>query len=152
MRAPTRLLTASLLICCLTAAAQQEAGVWRAASSNARSITGDIILSNEKLTINFLGFTMVRIRGLEKTEPAAAFDTESNPGGSGALYRLDIAGTRKFLHKNTLCGSEDTQWMATYASPHSLQVAFFSGQKPPTFTPEAIANSTDLCGTYSYVR
>ena len=58
----------------------------------------------------------------------------------------------KFLHKNTLCGGEDTQWMVTSASGKSLQVAFFSGTTMPVLTPEVMANTTDLCGTYSYAR
>jgi hypothetical protein len=65
---------------------------------------------------------------------------------------LDIPGATKFLHKNTLCGGEDTTWMATYASGKSLQIAFFSGAKPPVLTIDALANSTDLCGTYTYQR
>ena len=144
-------ITASLLLCCLTVGAQ-EMGLWRATSSTARAITGDIALSAQKLTINFQSFTIVRVRALESAEPAAAFDTESNPNGGGSLYRLSVPAATKLLHKNTLCGTDDTQWMATYATAHSLQVAFFSGQKPPVFTKDAISNSSDLCGTYSYSR
>jgi hypothetical protein len=51
-----------------------------------------------------------------------------------------------------LCGGEDTQWMVTYVAGPSLHLAFFSGQKAPVLAPDAIANSTDLCGTFSYVR
>jgi hypothetical protein len=42
--------------------------------------------------------------------------------------------------------------MVTFVAGRSMQLAFFSGQKPPVFTQEAISNSTDLCGTFSYVR
>jgi hypothetical protein len=56
------------------------------------------------------------------------------------------------VHKNTLCGGEDTQWMAAYVKGKSLQVAFFSGGEAPVFTFDAIAHSSNLCGTYSYVR
>jgi hypothetical protein len=42
--------------------------------------------------------------------------------------------------------------MATYVEGRSLKLAFFSGQKAPVFTLDAISNSTDLCGTYNYVR
>ena len=42
--------------------------------------------------------------------------------------------------------------MVTYAAGHDLRVAFFSNPNPPLLTPEAIANSTDLCGTFSYTR
>jgi len=33
-----------------------------------------------------------------------------------------------------------------------LQVAFFSGASAPVLTVEALGKSTDLCGTFSYVR
>ena len=144
-------IAASFLICCLTLAAQQEKGMWRAASSTAKSITGDIALSDEKITINFLSFTMVRVRALDKTELSAALDADSKAAGTGSLYRMNIPASRKFLKKNSLCGAEDTEWMATYVAGRSLQLAFFSGQTPPVLTLDALANSSDLCGTYSYV-
>jgi hypothetical protein len=59
---------------------------------------------------------------------------------------------QRFLHKNTLCGTQDTQWMAAYVAGKSLQVAFFSGDDAPVFTFDAIAHSPNLCGTYIYVR
>jgi hypothetical protein len=140
-----------VLACSLTVAAQ-ERGIWRAASSTAQSITGDVALSEDKLSINFSGFTIAQIRALEPGELSAVFAAEGGAGGSGNLYRLRIPGDKKFLHKNTLCGSEDTQWMVTYVAGHSLHLAFFSGPKMPVFTPDAIANTTDLCGTFSYAR
>jgi hypothetical protein len=140
-----------VLACSLTAAAQEK-GIWRAASSTAESITGDVALSEDKLSINFSGFTIAQIRALEPGELSAVFEAEGGAGGSGSLYRLRIPGDKRFLHKNTLCGSEDTQWMATYVAGHALHLAFFSGPKMPVFTPDAIANTTDLCGTFSYVK
>jgi hypothetical protein len=134
------------------AAVAQDKGNWRAASSTAKSITGDVGLSEEKVAINFSMFTIARIRGLQAAEASALFDADSSGEGSGSLYRLNIPATKTFLHHNTLCGSEDTQWMATYAVGRSLQLAFFSGMKPPVLTLEALANSSDACGTYSYVR
>jgi hypothetical protein len=146
-----RAVTGSLLIFCLTVAAQEK-GNWRASSNNARSITGDVALSEEKISINFSLFTMVRIRSLDKSEISAAFDADSNADGSGSLYRLNIPAAKKFLHKNGLCGDEDTQWMATYVSGRALQLAFFSGEQAPIFTLDAISNSTALCGTFAYGR
>jgi hypothetical protein len=140
-----------VLVWCMTAAAQDK-GYWRAASSTAKSITGDVALSDEKISINLVSFTVARIRGLEKAEASALFDPDGTAAGSGVLYRLIVPGERKFLHKNSLCGSDDTQWMVTYVAGRSLQLAFFSGAKPPVFTSDAIANSTDLCGKFSYVK
>jgi hypothetical protein len=141
----------SILTCCLIMTAQEK-GTWRAVSSTARSITGDIAISEEKLTINFLNFTIAQIRRLDPKEINAVFEGTNAATGSGNLYRLDIPATKKFLRKNSLCGADDTEWMATFASGRSLQLAFFSGDKPPLFTPEALATSTNLCGTYSYVK
>src|ERR1039457_1555963 len=82
-------IAASFLICSLALAAQEK-GAWRAASSNARSITGDVALSDEKIAINFSPFTMVRVRALEKSELSAAFDADPNTSGGGSVYRLNI--------------------------------------------------------------
>lgn len=144
-------IASSLLICCLTLAAQEK-GIWSAVSSNAKSITGDVELSNEKISIDLMTFPMARIRSLEKAELSAAFDADSNANGSGSLFRLNVPAARKFLRKNSLCGAEDTAWMATYVHGNSLQLAFFSGQKPPVLTLDALANSSDVCGVFSYAR
>jgi hypothetical protein len=140
-----------VLVCCMTAAAQEK-GIWRAASNTARSITGDVALSDEKITINFVNFTIARIRAVEPAEAGALFDADSSTPGNGSLYRLSIPASKTFLHHNTLCGSEETQWMVTYAAGRSLRLAFFSGQKPPVLTLDALPNSADMCGTYSYAR
>ncbi len=95
---------------------------------------------------------MAQIRPLQPAELTAAFGIDGTPSGRGNLYRIDIPGSTKFLRKNTLCGGEDTEWLATYVSGRYLQLAFFSGAKMPVFTPEAIGNSTDLCGVYAYAR
>ena len=141
----------SVLACCLSVAAQEK-GLWRAESSTAQSITGDVAFAGEKMSINFTSFVVAQIRSLEPGEVSAVFDADSNASGSGNLYRLNIPAAKKFMHKNTLCGTEDVQWMATYVTGRSLKLAFFSGAKMPVFALNEIANSTDLCGTFSYVR
>src|SRR5579871_794453 len=88
----------------------QEKGNWRAASTNAASITGDIAISDTKVSINFISFTMAQIRRLEPAETSAVFAAE-DASGSGSLYRLNIPAKQRFLRHNSLCGSEDTQWM-----------------------------------------
>ncbi|MGA8044508.1 MAG: hypothetical protein WCA37_17065 [Terracidiphilus sp.] len=134
------------------ACAAQDKGYWRAASNSAVSITGDITIANAKVTINFSTFPLAPIRTLSTAEVAAAFDADVNVGGNGNLYRLNVPAAKRFLHHNTLCGTEDTQWMATYVEGKTMQVAFFSGANAPVLTMDALANSTDLCGTYTYGR
>jgi hypothetical protein len=143
---------AALLLACHVPLRAQELGYWRAASSTAKSVTGDVAFSDAKMLINFFNFSIVRARDLEPAEVSSVFDADSNSGAKGHLYKVNIPATRKFLHKNTLCGTEDTQWIVVYVEGTSLNLAFFSGQKPPTFTLDAISNSTNLCGTYTYTR
>ncbi len=151
MRHTRVLATFGFLLLTLCAFAQDK-GTWRAASKTARAITGDIAFGGEKIAINFATFTIAQIRTVDPAEVKTAFDMADAPAGGGNLYRLSIPSDMKFMHKNTLCGAEDTQWMVTYAAGKQLQVAFFSGEKMPVLTAEAMATATDLCGTYSYVR
>jgi hypothetical protein len=132
----------------------QERGYWRPASKTAQSITGDITFNGDKMTINFFTLTVAEIRPLKPAEISAAFSDASAdaPAGTGHLYRLSIPGDRRFLHKNTLCGSDETQWMATWVSGKQMQIAFFSNATPPVLTIEALNGSPNLCGTFAYVR
>jgi hypothetical protein len=134
-------------------AQQQDKGYWRAASNTAAKITGDISISDSKLTINFHSYPLASIRKLQPAEVSAVFDADVNAASPGALYRLKIPAALRFMHHNTLCGTDETQWMATYLSDSkSLEVAFFSGDEMPVFTIDKISNSSNLCGTYSFVR
>ena len=141
---------AILPLCTLSSAAQED-GPWRAASTNARAITGDVMFSPLKLTINFTTFTIAQIRSIETEEILALFNPDITTG-AGNVFRVDIPADRKFLHRNTLCGSESTQWVVTYAQGRNLQIALFSGAAPPALTVDAINNATNLCGIFSYIR
>lgn len=142
----------ALLFVCSLSLSAQDRGYWNAASTTAKSITGDISIGTNKVTINFSSFPLAPIRTLGPAEVAAAFDADVNAGGNGQLYRFNVPADKRFLHHNTLCGSDDTQWMATYVAGRNLQVAFFSGENPPVLTVDALANSTSLCGTFEYAR
>lgn len=143
---------ASLALVCSLPGSAQDKGFWRAASNNAHAITGDISLSDARVTINFFSYPIAQIRTLNSAEVAAVFDADSSAGANGWLYRLNIPAEKRLLNKNTLCGTADTQWMATYVAGRNLYVAFFSGDNAPVFTFDAIASSTDLCGTFTYGR
>ena len=132
--------------------AQQEQGYWRAASTNARAITGDIDIGENSITINFTPFTIAPIRTLKTVEVAALFDVDVNSGVQGHLYRLSIPSERRFLHKNTLCGTESTQWMATYISGRNLQITLFSGLDEPVFSFDALGKTSTRCATFTYAR
>ena len=152
MKKRTLFAAASLLLAGAISGAAQDRGYWRAASSTATGITGDITISIAKVTINFATFPLAQIRALKPAEVSAVFDADVNAGISGTLYRLDVPAGKRFLHRNTLCGEEDTQWMATYVTGHTLDVAFFSGDDMPVFSFDAIQKSSALCGTYAYER
>lgn len=143
---------AGLALLGCTSILAQELGYWRAASSSAQSVTGDVGLYDTKIIIDFFSFPIVHARDLDAAEVSSVFDVDSNSGAKGHLYRLNIPASKKFMHKNTLCGAENTQWMVTYVEGRSLQLAFFSGEKVPVFTLDAISNSTNACGTYTYTH
>ncbi|MBB5057248.1 hypothetical protein HDF16_001933 [Granulicella aggregans] len=130
----------------------QERGSWRPASKTAQSITGDVTFNGERMTINFFSLTVAEIRPLKTDEVLAAFDGADVTAGAGHLFRLSIPGDKRFLHKNTLCGSDETQWMATFVAGKELKIAFFSNAIPPVFTIEALGKSENLCGVYTYAR
>jgi hypothetical protein len=140
------------LLTCPLSGLTVDTGDWRAASTDAVSITGDLHISAAKLTINYASFPLAQIRSLEPGEITAVFNEDNNAGGGGNLYRLDVPAEQKFIHHNTLCGTDDTQWMVTYVSGRALEVAFFSGSQMPILTVDALAHTTNLCGTYRYKR
>jgi hypothetical protein len=153
MMTPFRTHLAAVIALCIAATipiAAQEAGPWRAVSNTAHTITGDVIFSDTKLTINFTSFIMSQIRDLQPAEALALFNADAT--GQGHLYRISIPAEKRFLHHNTLCGSEPTDWAITFVSGRNLQVAFFSGAAIPTLTIDALNDSATLCGTYTYGR
>lgn len=153
LRASVISLAFALLLHCLALQCiAQDKGMWRAASNTANSITGDIAISPIKLTINIVSYPLAQVRTLKPEEVSAVFDADISAGGTGTLYSLRIPAAQRFLHKNTLCGSDETQWMATFVSGRTLQLAFFSGSVPPVFTLDAISKSGAVCGTFTYAR
>jgi hypothetical protein len=146
-------LLGALLACSLSFSVPlvaQDTGYWRAAGNTAKSITGDVALTSEKISINFSTYWIAQIRALTPAELSATFGLDANAPGTGNLYRLRIPSDKKLLHKNTLCGGEDTQWLATYSTGRTLQLAFFSTSKMPVLTAEAMTNNSDLCGVFQY--
>ncbi len=151
------LVLASLFLGISAWAHAQETGYWQAASTSAKKITGDVSFSSEKISIDYHTFWIAQIRTLTPAEISAAFgvafnESGANTAGSGNLYRVSIPADRRMLHKNTLCGSDDTQWIATYSTGRTLQLAFFSTSHMPVLTSSALASSSNLCGVFSYAR
>jgi hypothetical protein len=140
-------------VCSFTPALHaQEDGYWRASSNTAKSITGDLALGGTKMTLNFVTFSVSQIRLLTKDEMVAVFNPDAPDAAVGHLYKLDIPGDRKFLHKNSLCGSETVRWMATAVMGRNVEIAMFSSEAVPVLTFDAVQNSQTLCGTFTYSR
>jgi hypothetical protein len=129
-----------------------DRGLWHASSKPAKSVTGDIVFTDYKVTLDFFTYTIANIRTLTPAELAAAFAADPATTSAGTLYRLDIPGGKKFLHGTPLCGAEDTQWIATYTSGRSLELLFFSGNDMPVLTLDALTDAPNLCGRYAYTR
>lgn len=149
MRIPS-LMFVMIVLLAVGPATAQEKGYWSASNNTARSITGDLQFTPDKITINFSTFTLAQIRELKPDEKQTLFPSAA--AGVGNLYRVQISGDKKFLHKNTLCGGDETDWIITWVSGKQLNVAMFSGGSIPALTPEALANSQRMCGTYMYTR
>ena len=133
----------------------QEKGRWQPLSTTARGITGGLAFSDEKLTINFMKFAIAEIRDLTPAELQVIATPDPNGKNllaAGHLYRLSIPADQHFLNRNTMCGGEETQWMATSVQGKTLQLAFFSGGQIPVLTAESMATTTNVCGTFAYVR
>ncbi len=150
-------LTAALAIAAVLAGAaragaQEDHGAWMSASTNARAITGDMVIADGKVTIDYWIFPLAIIRRLKPVEVSSVFDADVNAGISGTLYRLRVPAAQRFEHKNTLCGEEDAQWMATYVTGKKMEVAFFSGDDIPVFSFDAVQKSSTLCGTFAFTR
>lgn len=147
---PTYAAATFALLLPLAAAPAQEAGNWRATNSSARTITGDIALAANAISINLASFPISEIRALKPEELAAAFDADANSPSVGKLFRVNIPAAHKFLHKNSICGSDDAQWMASFQTGRTLSLAFFSGATPPALTLDAPTDNR--CGTFAFSR
>jgi hypothetical protein len=146
-----RSLTMGVVVLLLTGAIPaQERGYWSAQSSNARAITGDLAFGADKVTINFSTFTLAQIRELKPEEKMALFPDAG--AGVGNLYRVQIGSDKKFVHKNSLCGGEETDWLVTWVSGKELVVAIFSGGSIPALTVDELNKTTRMCGIFTYAR
>jgi hypothetical protein len=148
----SQLAAALLFLSAGIAVLAQESGYWYPSSQSAADVTGPVELKANRITIEFVKIPMVQVRALTPDEALAVFDVESAVAGSGALYHLKVPAATTFVSKNTLCGHDDTGWMATWASGKVLKISFFSGEKAPVLNFVALNNSAERCGTYTYVR
>ena len=153
MRSRSLLVAAFAVVFAFTlSATAQEDGPWRAASTNARAITGRYRLLSTKVHHQLHHFHHQPRSVRSKLRRSSRSSTPISPRAAAISSASTFQPIRRFLHKNTLCGSESTQWIVTYAQGRSLQVALFSGSTPPVLTVDALNDPSNLCGIFSYVR
>ena len=116
------------------------------------SITGDIALTPGKLLMAHRAFPLKQARAIEPAHLADVGKIVNATGDvqSAALYKTMVPRRTALLKANIICGSKDAEWMLAVFEKNELAVAFFAGAKEPDLAPNAVANSTDLCGTFSY--
>jgi hypothetical protein len=153
------LVAVSLLVTCVGSRqtrAQSGEQKWTAMSNTAMSITGSIELSSNELTMAGKSYALVLASNVVPPQLGAAglLVSMAQPT-TASLYKLSIPSTTKLLNGNTICGPNAANWLLTVigTSPpvqtdQMLSLAFFSGSAQPDLA--SAANSTSLCGTFSY--
>jgi hypothetical protein len=135
-----------------TGRAEAAAAKWSAMSTTAMSITGDVTLSPTDLTMAGTGYPLTHVATVPAQQRAGIgqFIAVTEPAAVD-LYRIKIPGARKLRNGNTLCGGNDVAWLLVVSgSGPTLALAFFSGAAQPPLDPNALSNSTALCGTFTY--
>jgi len=128
--------------------------VWIAASQTARSITGDITLTSDKLILAHTTFPLTFVRDVkkEKLEDAGKIVDLSGSPSSARLFKTLVSRHSILLNSNTICGPDaDATWMLAVYNRGTLSLTFFSGAKEPNLDYKAAEASPYICGTYMYV-
>jgi len=114
-----------LIVLTAFSSAAQDKGYWPASSNTAKSITGDIAISDAKLVINFAGFPMVQARDLKPAEVSAVFDADINVGRTGFLYHLTVPGTKRFCTTTPSAAPKTRSgWQPLFRAAHSRSPSF----------------------------
>jgi hypothetical protein len=153
------LVAIAFVVACVAAGqtrAQSGAQKWTAMSNTAMSITGDIELSSNELTLAGKSYALVLVSNIAAPQLAAAGEIVAMAQPTTAsLYKLSIPAGTKLVNGNTICGPNAANWLLTVIgtgppaqTDQMLSLAFFSGSGKPDLA--SAANSTSLCGTFSY--
>jgi hypothetical protein len=142
-----------------SAAAQTQAQTqekWVAMSHTAMSITGDITLSSDKLTMGGADYPLTLVRTIDAqhlSDVGRLFDGTKPIGAS--LYKTNIPATAKPLKGGTIC-AKGAKWLLTakgsspYDKKPELSLASFSSDAEPNLA--TATESTELCATFTYVH
>jgi hypothetical protein len=127
---------------------------WSAMSTTAMSITGDIAISANDLTMAGADYPLTHVAAAPTQQRAGIGQVVAITQPTGAdLYRVKIPGALKLQNGNTLCGGKDVTWLVVVSgSGPTLALAFLAGSAQPSLDGSALSNSTALCGTFTYGR
>ncbi len=142
----------------------RQAVKWTAMSHTAYAITGDVVTSRDSISLLKKSYPLVLDRDLHGDELQNSakllyVEAVTSSGLVGRLFRTEIPATTHLINDNTICGSENAEWvlvLTTHAEGRGsdtgdwLYLAFFSGDAEPVFQTQALENSKALCGTYNY--
>lgn len=134
-------LAAGLTILAAGAASAEPQGRWRAASSTASAVTGDITLRDGALIFG----NGKRLALIPAGEPEGRW-TPLPDTRRGALYRLDPPSDPVLLHGNALCGKPVTYIVLSQHAEHGLSLTAFTGKAAPQ------GFGADACAVYFYER
>ena len=126
---------------------------WTAISNTAMGVTGDLTVTPRSVTMagRTLQLALLHtLAGPQLGQAAALFPVAVTSKLRGALYKVSIPATAAFKSSNTLCGKQATTFFVLLTDGSDLELAMFSGKNEPNLSANAIANSTEFCGTYSY--
>jgi hypothetical protein len=129
-------------------------GTWLAVSRTAASITGNIVLTSDKITISHKSFSLMLVRDVDTQhlEDVGKILDRLRPPSSARLYGTLISGRSSFLNGNTICGQKaDARWILAVSEKDELSLAFFSGSREPNLDYKVVNVGDYLCGTFAYV-
>jgi hypothetical protein len=117
------------------------------------SITGDISLTSETITMAHKSFKLKFVRevGKQALQDVGKIVDYPQPASRASLYKTMISSHVVLANANTICGRDDGTWMLAAYDNNKLSLAFFSGTSEPDLDYKVVEVSHTLCGTYAYV-
>jgi hypothetical protein len=117
------------------------------------SITGTVRFSSKSISIRGRSYPLMLTHTLTAQElndakPLFSIDKAT----SGFLFQVSIPAKAPMLNRNTLCGEKCTWVLAVYTAPDQLNLSFITGSATPSLAPGALMNSSNMSGTYWYVK
>lgn len=131
------LLAATVVVAAAVAPALAQGDRYRAFSTTAESITGDIVLDD-------FSITFANGEGLEFSALVADHFTVDGEQVNASVYSVADPADPVLENGNRLCGAGDVSYVANWAAGEGLTiVAVFTGDAPPE-------SSDEMCASYTY--